>query len=144
MFLVITNYSYICWDAAFIFSCNFFGQNMVLFLSVIFLVCYILVVTLPALHFPRPSPTEFLLNMRHYWRPKILKFYLFHLFKFVNTPFNSIFVFSSVYCVHWGSLWRRLLGRNCIHRLIKITDRTLDVVFSRFLCVTFTITLRQQ
>ena len=27
-----------------------------------------------------------------------------------------------------------------LHRLIKITDRTLDVVFSRFLCVSFTIT----
>ena len=33
----------------------------------------------------------------------------------------------------------------CImHILIKITDSILDVVFSRFMCVTFTITLRPQ
>ena len=30
------------------------------------------------------------------------------------------------------------------HRLIKITDGTVDVVFSRFMCVSFTITLRQK
>ena len=30
------------------------------------------------------------------------------------------------------------------HRLIKITDRTPGVVFSRFMCVSFTITLRQK
>jgi len=30
------------------------------------------------------------------------------------------------------------------HRLIKITDRTLDVVFSRFMCIPFTFTLRQK
>ena len=28
------------------------------------------------------------------------------------------------------------------HRLIKITDRSLNVVFSRFICFSFTITLR--
>ena len=31
-----------------------------------------------------------------------------------------------------------------IHRLIKITDRTLDVVFSRFRGFSFTITLSQK
>ena len=30
-----------------------------------------------------------------------------------------------------------------IHRLIKITDRTLGVIFSRYMCVLFTIILRQ-
>ena len=30
------------------------------------------------------------------------------------------------------------------HRLIKITDRTLDVVFSRFMCIPFIFTLRQK
>ena len=30
------------------------------------------------------------------------------------------------------------------HRLIKITERTLDVVFSIFMCVSFTITLKQK
>ena len=30
------------------------------------------------------------------------------------------------------------------HRLIKITDITLDVVFSRFICIWFTMTLRQK
>ena len=30
------------------------------------------------------------------------------------------------------------------HRLIKIINRTLDVLFSRFLCVSFTIILRQK
>ena len=31
----------------------------------------------------------------------------------------------------------------CVHRIIKITDRTLDVVFSRLRGFLFTITLRQ-
>ena len=30
------------------------------------------------------------------------------------------------------------------HRLIKITDRALDVVFSRFISISITITLRQK
>ena len=30
------------------------------------------------------------------------------------------------------------------HRLIKITDRTLDIVFSRFMCVSFTIIQRKK
>ena len=33
---------------------------------------------------------------------------------------------------------------NLCHRFIKLTDRTLDVVFSIFLRVSFTITLRQK
>ena len=37
------------------------------------------------------------------------------------------------------------MGLNCvIHRSVKITDKTLNVVFSRFVFLSFTITLRQK
>ena len=40
-------------------------------------------------------------------------------------------------------LWIAFLFVFLYHRLIKITDRKLDVVFSRFRGFSFTITLRQ-
>ena len=46
---------------------------------------------------------------------------------------------TSIHCNYRGRYW----DDRQIHRLIKITDRTLDVVFSRFRGVSFTITLRR-
>ena len=44
-----------------------------------------------------------------------------------------------------GALFNFLICEaNVMHKLIEIKNRTLDVVFSRFISISFTITLRQR
>jgi len=57
----------------------------------------------------------------------------------------SCLKFVPILKLNWISQWNRCSTiLVCNHRLIKITNRTLDVVFSRFGWNSFTITLKQK
>ena len=61
--------------------------------------------------------------------------------------FGLFLYFLHLYKMNYGCKLRIEVYLDSIpwkHRFIQMIDRTLDVVFSRFLCVTFTIFLRQQ
>ena len=80
-----------------------------------------------------------------------VSFYYLSLVSFYFLYNNKCFELQCVLLVKYISyrpwtfqiiLFRNVKGLH--HRLIKITDRTLDVVFSRFRDFPFTITLRQE
>ena len=58
----------------------------------------------------------------------------------ILTP-ECIILYMLLYVVKF--FYIQIFSRFVYHRLFKITERTLDVVFSRFISISYTITLRQ-
>ena len=64
-----------------------------------------------------------------------IEYFSFHSLRGCSSVWVEILFYSS--CHNALSIFILIF-----YRLIKITDSTLDVVFSRFMCVSFTITLK--
>ena len=74
---------------------------------------------------------------------KRIKF-VFNLPRFLQDPEKNLIIFKFSFVSSEFADMSSLTGLSFNQRLIRITDKTLDVVFSRFRGFSFTITLRQK